>query len=137
MDNYGQDFNNEEKVSKLNSGGLINLRLDALWKDAHKHSRAGMYSSWSADLDCIWSELCGEYDFGSKEHLAFDRIDKQLNSVRNWKTNTGFKKNSAEELKEMARQYKLLRVKEKYLRIIMNKQGKGTAYSDGSEDDWE
>ena len=137
MDNYDQLYDNEEKISKLNSGGLINLRLDTLWKDAHKHSRAGLYSSWSADLDCIWSELGGEYDKDSNEQKEFDTININLLSVRNWKTNIGFRKFDINDKLEMTRQYILLRRKEMFLRRIQNKQGKGTAYTDGSEDDWD
>ena len=132
------DYNEESKTSKLNSGGSINLRLDELWKDAHKHSRHGMYSLWNADLDCIWSELGGEYDDDSKEIKKFNEINIKLILTKNWNSNThGFKKPSKEDRYEMARQYLLLRQKEMFIRRIQNKQGKGTAYSDGSEDDWE
>ena len=126
-----------EKISKLNSGGLINLRLNDLWKDAHKHSRLGMYSSWTADLDCIWSELGGEYQSKSEEQIEFNNLNKQLSSIRNWSSNLGFKRMTDSDKLEMARQYIILRQKELFLRRIQNKQGKGTAYSDGSEDDWE
>ena len=137
METNDEIYNDIEKTSKLNSGGLINLRLDSLGKDAHKHSRAGLYSDWSADLDCIWSELGGEYKFDSQEHKTFDLISLKLLAVRNWKANVGFKRFSNEDKIEMTRQYRLLRKKEMFLRIIQNEQGKGTAYTDGSEDDWE
>lgn len=130
------DLEELEKTSKLNSGGLINLRLDYLWKDAHKHSRAGLYSSWSADLDCIWSELGGEYDLDSKQQKEFDSINKKLGFIKNWTIIKGFKKSSKEDKLEMARQYIILRQKELFLRRVQNDQGKGTAYSDGSEYDW-
>ena len=126
-----------DKVSKLNSGGLINLRLNDLWKDAHKHSRLGMYSSWTADLDCIWSELGGEYLINSQEQKEFNDINRLLISIKNWNSILGFKKMTQQEKLEMGRQYIVLRQKELFLRRIQNKQGKGTAYSDGSEDDWE
>ena len=127
----------DDKLSKLNSGGLINLRLDLLWKDAHKHSRAGLYSAWSADLDCIWSELGGEYEINSKQQQDFDNINRKLGFVKNWTNVVGFKRKSQEEKLEMARQYLVLRQKELFLRRMQNEQGKGTAYTDGSEDDWE
>ena len=131
---YEIDLN---KTSKLNSGGLINLRLDVLWKDAHKHSRAGMYSDWSADLDCIWSELGGEYKEDSEQAKEFNSLIEKLLLIRNWNTTDGFKKILPEDKLEMTRQYLLLRRKELFLRRIQNEQGKGTAYTDGSEDDWE
>ena len=136
-----QDMNYSEedlnKTSKLNSGGLINLRLDTLWKDAHKHSRNGLYSDWSADLDCIWSELGGEYEENDDKVKKFDDLNAKLLLVRNWSVGNGFKKLTTEDKLEMTRQYLLLRKKEMFLRRIQNEQGKGTAYSDGSEDDWE
>ncbi len=136
--NYQQiDYNDEEKVSKLNSGGLINLRLDILWKDSHKHSRSGLYSDWNADLDCIWDELGGEYEENSTQQKELDKINEKLSNVRNWNGIDGFKRPSNDELKEKTRQYLILRKKSLFLRRIMNVQGKGTAYSDGSEDDWE
>ena len=73
MEDYG--YNDDNKTSKLNSGGLINLRLDELWKDAHKHSRLGLYSLWNADLDCIWSELAGEYSDNDQEVKDFNIIN--------------------------------------------------------------
>ena len=135
---YEEDFNEPEfKTSKMNSGWLIIQRLDRLWKDCHKHSRAGQYSNWNADLDCIWSELCGEYDDNSKEMKDMEQMNKLVIAAKNWGTVTGFKKQEREDKVEMTRQYFLLRRKEWYIRKIQNEQGKGTAYTDGSEDDWE
>jgi hypothetical protein len=132
------NYSDENKLSKLNSGGLINLRLNELWNDAHKHSRHGLYSLWNADLDCLWSELGGEYPENSKEVKEFNEINTTILLAKNWNNlNNGFKKIKKEQQLEMARQYILLRRKEMYIRRIQNKQGKGTAYSDGSEDDWE
>lgn len=137
MENYDSNFDEDNKQSKLNSGGLINIRIDSLWKDCHKHSRSGMYSSWSADMDCIWSEFVGEYEENSPEQKKFDDINLKLLLVQNWGAINGFKKMTALDKQEMSRQYQLLRKKEEFLHRIQNKQGKGTAYNDGSEDDWD
>ena len=129
----------DEKISKLNSGGLINIRMDFLWRETQKHCRVGQYSLWNADLDCIWMELAGEYEEGSKEYLAFEQIDMELSetNVKNWGGNQGFCTTTDENKKLMTKQYRLLMKKALFLRRLQNKQGKGTAYSDGSEDDWE
>lgn len=138
---HDSNFNDldEEKLSKLNSGGLINIRLDFLWRETHKHCRVGQYSLWNADLDCLWMELAGEYDEGSKEYCQFAAIDEELSetNVKNWGSRTGFDEMNEEQKKLMTKQYRLLMKKALFLRRLQNKQGKGTAYYDGSEDDWE
>ena len=48
---------NENNISKLNSGGLINLRLHNLWVDRHRYARNGDYSKWNEILDAVWCEL--------------------------------------------------------------------------------
>ena len=134
-DEYNDEY--ENKTSKINSAFLINKRLDELWRDAHKHSRQGKYSQWNADLDCLWSELGREYEINIKQQEEFNIINKKLGIVKNWTTSYGFKKISEKEKLEMARQYQILIDKELFLGRLQNLQGKGTAYSDGSEDDWD
>lgn len=129
----------DELISKLNSGGLINIRLDYLWRETHKHSRAGKYSDWNADLDCVWRELGGDTKEDSEDAKEFERIEIQLAQVgvNNWTGHSGFQDNKQVHGMKMTSQYRLLTKKELFLRRLQNKQGKGTAYSDGSEDDWE
>ena len=137
MDEYLEDGSNFA-TSKLNSGWLINKRLDELWRDAYKACKNSLFINWDIILDSIWSELGGEYDDDSPEMQEFERINSQLTNLKNWSfNNPGFKCIVLEEQKEKIKQYKLIRKKEMFLRRIQNKQGKGTAYSDGSEDDWE
>jgi len=127
-----------EKLSKINSAALINLRLTNLWIDANNHSRKGEYSSWNADLDCVWRELGGDTTKKGEEPKDFMEITKRLSKVSplsNWKSEKGFAEISKDDLTKQNKQYQLLMEKELFLRRLQNKQGKGTAYED--DDDFE
>lgn len=127
-----------EKLSKINSAALINFRLNNLWVDANNHSRKGAYSSWNADLDCVWRELGGDVKEESPESKNFTKINIELGKVApllNWRNEQGFVKINKDELQKQNKQYQLLMKKELSLRRLQNKQGKGTAYAE--DDDFE
>lgn len=126
-------------VSKYNSGALINLRLNELWQDAHKHKRKAQYSSWNGDLDAVWCELAGDVIEESGNDKAFTNLNQELSKLSpiiNWDGNGGFNKIS--ELQKLNRQKQYLKLikKEVFLRRLQNVQGKGTAY-DNDDDGWE
>jgi len=124
------------KVSKINAAALINLILADLWKDSYRHSRMADLSKWNADLNCIWTELSGDVDPDSDEEKNFMKIDGDLAGTGSLqiKKSTGFKPLTPEEMKNVAQQYKLLMQKATFLKRLQNKQGKGTAYYDDSDD---
>jgi len=124
------------KVSKINAAALINLIIADLWKDSYRHSRNAELSKWNADLNCLWVELAGDVDENSDAEKEYFAIDKELaitGSLSKPKT-TGFKQPSKEEAQNFAKQYKLLMKKATYLKRLQNKQGKGTAYYDDTDD---
>ena len=126
-------------ISKYNSGALINLRLNELWQDAHKHKRKGKYSDWNGDLDAVWCELAGDVKEGSDKDDEFMKINLGLakySPIINWDKRTDFKKRTEGDLKKKGFQYYYLIKKEVFLRRLQNVQGKGTAYDDDN-DDWE
>ena len=134
MDDYLED-GSSNITSKLNSGWLINKRLDELWRDAYKYCKTGSFIHWDITLDTLWSELGGEYDDESQEQKDYEQLNIQLIGIKNWSSNNpGFKSVGSDEQKEKSKQYKLLRKKEMFLRRIQNKQGKGTAYRESDED---
>lgn len=129
-------------TSKFNSGMLINLRLNNLWILTHNYARKGQYSDWSAVLDRIWCELSAdvpETKDGEKTNAGFYAIEEKLNTVgvTNWGKSNGFEAHDTASKSIQTRQYRILMEKEIFLRKLQNKQGKGTAYYDESEDDWE
>lgn len=141
MDEWGLTGMNE--MSKFNSGALINMRLNNLWILTHTFARKGQYSEWSAVLDRLWCELAGDVDEetekGKKTADGFNEIEMKLSKigVTNWGKIEGFEKRDKNAKLLMTKQYRLLMEKEIFLRKLQNKQGKGTAYYDESEDDWE
>jgi len=136
----------EVKTSKYNSGIAIIYRLDALWKDANNHSRAGLFSKWNADLDRIWCELARdlkETDYNDKKDKdgklktegyksKFDKLDKEVLSLGNFKDNMqdSFDRLTLSDVKNRESQYKSLTEKELFLRRLENHVGKGTAFED-------
>jgi len=131
----------EAKVSKYNSGIAIILRLDSLWKDTHLHSRAGLFGKWNSDLDRIWCEL--SRDLSDKEYKTYEKdfglFDKEIEDLGNFNDNIGntFNKIPKEDIQKRNKQYKVLMRKELFLRRLENHLGKGTAWDEGDEDDFE
>ncbi len=125
-------------ISKYNSGALINLRLNELWLDAHKHKRQAKYSSWNGDLDAVWCELAGDVKEGSEKDDKFTELNLELSKLSpiiNWDGSGGFNKISPLQKLNRQKQYLQLIKKEVFLRRLQNVQGKGTAYGE-EDDDW-
>ncbi len=142
----------ESHISKYNSGIAQLYRLDGLWKDVNNHSRMGLYAKWNEDLDRIWCELAR--DLPEKEKKTeedkkvpsydnakndFDAFDTKLMGQGNFQDTgkAGFVEITIEEKKKRNEQYKILMEKELFLRRLENKLGKGTAFSDEDEDNWD
>lgn len=127
-----------EKISKINSAGLINLRINNLWVDANRHSRQGDYIRWDKDLDRVWCELGGDVKEGSKEqqeyHLMSKEISEKLDKLP--KSQDPFSTVTKKDKEILNEVYAVLIKKEIFLRRLQNIQGKGTAYMD-EEDQWE
>ena len=131
----------EQQTSKYNSGMSIIMRLDELWKDVNKHSRQGSFSKWNADLDRVWCELARdlkpeEYDDKKK---SFDNFDFTIGNLGTFEddANDTFTPLTNEQIKKRNNQYHSLMEKELFLRRLENELGKGTAWSDESEEDWD
>ena len=120
------------KLSKFNSGGLMNIRLHNLWVEVNKSSISGKYSKWNLYLDRVWSELSGDASKDDKEKLFKITLELPISlSI----IKKGFGVDTKEDIEKKSLQYVVLQRKEEFLRKLMNKQGKGTAYDE--EDDWE
>ena len=138
----------EQQVSKYNSGINIIMRLDELWKDTHKYSRMGMFDRWNSTLDRVWVELArdinetdyqdkkegGETILGKKSN--YDNFDVRLKAIGDFqdKKENEFEKPDKDKNTKRAKQYKVLIEKELFLRRLENKLGKGTAWDDMDED---
>ena len=133
----GRDLNapaSEDKVSRINSAGLINITLENLWKDCYNAMARGSLDLWNIKLDAIWLILGGDIDKNGTEDNEINAMDLEiykLGSLKSGETK-GFKKNINENF---SKQYILLKNKSLFLRRLQNKQGKGTAYQ--SDDDFD
>ena len=124
--------------SKINTAGLINLTLENLWKEAYVTLCSNQMWKWNRKLDAIWLILAGDVNEGSPEDLKFNSIELQIGETGSlFHKNEGFGKTPKDRIQKMALQYQLLMKKSKFLRRLQNKQGKGTAYVDAMEDDFE
>jgi len=125
----------EQKVSRFNAAALINLILSDLWKDSYRHSRAGEFSKWNADLNCLWMELAGDIAPDSEEEKAYNKIEQELAEIGSLgKKAEGFKIKTKEDMVNSSKQYRILMKKAVMLKRLQNKQGKGTAYQDSADD---
>jgi len=136
---YSKDLNiiheaNEDKISRINSAGLINSILENLWRESYNAMAAGDYLKWNSKLDSIWTILGGDCDDNGEEDKSMAKINLDVyekGSLKS-KAGTGFNQNVNPN---NALQYQLLLRKSLFLRRLQNKQGKGTAYQNDDDDD--
>ena len=130
------------KLSKINSASLINMRIHNIWLEINKAAVSGNYLRWNNYLDRIWCELVG--DVKEKEELKgkepieinnFNNLDKDVSTdLQKMGKKEGFSQLSEDDKSKMSKAYDSLMKKEAFLRRLMNKQGKGTAYEESWDD---
>ena len=133
-----EDIDSEiNKLSKINSASLINLRINNIWLEINKAAVKGKYFLWNSNLDRIWCELGGDIKEPKegkeepKEIKEFNKLDKKVSEkMKKLKTLEGFEQFSKKDKLNLSELYDALLKKEFFLRRLMNKQGKGTAYQD-------
>jgi len=124
------------KLSKFNSAALINLRINHLWMNVNNYAVSGKYFQWNNELDRIWCELGGDITEGSNEETKFKEIEENVSALlKELKDKKGFDSFNNTDKENMSKIYSVLQKKELFLRRLMNKQGKGTAYDE--DDDFE
>ncbi len=134
-DSYGNEAE-EERISKINAAGIINVTIENIWRDVFLAMAKGNLVTWNRKLDAIWGILGGDQEDD-------DDVDKKMEALNLKIYNTGglshkkvgFKKLEEDESTKMALQYLLLNKKNLFLRRLQNKQGKGTAYQSDDRDD--
>lgn len=135
--NYNQDLD-DEKMSRINSAGIINITLENLWRDCYSAMAYGNLVLWNRKLDAIWAILGGdvkEGDITDKKIAEIDLKIYQTGSLNHKKF--GFQKATDEDNEKMSLQYVLLKNKSLFLRRLQNSQGKGTAYANPDYDDFD
>jgi len=135
---YKNKEQGEDKVSKINAAGLINLTIEQLWKEAYTAMAINNFALWNVKLDSIWCILGGDTKKGDGHDEKFNEMELKIyetGSLNHQKQ--GFETHEDADKDKMTMQYLLLRKKTIFLRRLQNSQGKGTAYSSGDGDDWE
>jgi len=133
METFTPTFN----ISKYNSAVLKNFYLDELWKSAVKNCTQGKYDKWNAYLDMIWGELAGDLDEKAVEFTKFNRFIMELGATGNLTPPVILGFNIKESNEKKAKQYLILLNKHLWLKKLQNRLGRGTAYKDEFEDDFE
>jgi len=134
---YTEENVEDFKISKINSAGLINLRIHRLWEDCHRYSRQGKFLAWNGTLDRMWCELVGDVEENKSTATTWKELNEKLSKIsplKNWKLVDGFQDLEEGEQTKQNKQYEILTEKETFLRRLLNKQGKGSAYQDSIED---
>jgi len=125
-----------EKQSKLNAAGLINSTLENLWIDSYRAMAHGNYKLWNIVLDSIWAILGGDEAENGDIDKQFSKLNLAIYKYGSLKTKIG-EGFSEKPNPNNSIQYHLLLRKAVFLRRLQNKQGKGTAYINEAEDDWD
>jgi hypothetical protein len=141
LNNDTFSFDDFGKLSKINSAGLVNSQLSNLWLEFFRHYKEGKFLSANSDLDCLWTILGGEKTIeGSNEEISYFKIEGKLNQNGKLKDSLeirGFGNIDEKQLDILNVQKGILLEKSLFLRRLQNKQGKGTAYNDGDDEDSE
>jgi hypothetical protein len=129
----------EEKVSRLNSAGIINITLENLWRDSYSALAKGDLVLWNRKLDAVWVLLGGDVVEGDDNDVKMKTIDMKIyktGSLNHKKS--GFNSRfSDDEATNMSLQYLYLKEKSLFLRRLQNSQGKGTAYANEDDSDFD
>lgn len=131
-------LSDEDKTSRINAAGIINITLENLWRDAYVALSRGDYTLWNRKLDAVWLILGGDVKKSSNEEKKFNAMELKIyetGSLSNKKV--GFESTKPDESSKRAIQYRLLMEKSLFLRRLQNSQGKGTAYISEDEDDFD
>jgi hypothetical protein len=124
--------------SKLNAAGLINSTLENLWVDSYNAMAKGNLVLWNRKLDAVWNILGGDCKEGDEEDKKMAEINMSIYKTGSLNhSKTGFEAFEESKFETMALQYLLLNKKAIFLRRLQNKQGKGTAYANEDEDDFD
>jgi len=128
----------EEKLSRINAAGIINITLENLWRDTYSAMADGNLVKWNRKLDAIWVMLGGDVKKDSPDDVNMKKIDMNIYKTGGLSHKPeGFGKIGSAEATNIALQYLYLKEKGLFLRRLQNKQGKGTAYSNEDDSDFD
>lgn len=128
----------DEKTSRINAAGIINISLENLWRDCYLAMSRGDLVLWNRKLDAIWIILGGDCKKDGDEDKECTKLNLKIyNTGKLNHKSIGFEKAKEDESILAAQQYLLLKEKSLFLRRLQNSQGKGTAYETGDDYDFD
>jgi len=128
----------EDRISKINAAGIINITIENLWKDCYSAMAQGDLVRWNRKLDAIWLILGGDVVESDENDKLFHKIDLEVHTTGNLRHKPeGFARLSSDIHSVIAKQYLLLRKKSLFLRRLQNQQGKGTSYINPDDSDFD
>ena|SRR3990167_4179102 len=135
---YNETAQEEFKTSKINSAGLINLRMNKLWGASDSCSINADIKKWYLILDTIWGNLAADSQ-PDDEKIYKKFLDKLIEEgfFESYKEKAGFYVSDEKEVSKHHLHFRILREMQIFLKKIENKQGKGSAYYDALDDDFE
>lgn len=114
-----EEYNSQKRVSRYNSAMLEIERMDRIWQKCYDCRTRGKLLKWNDNLDSAFLELSASSNVADLKKIK--KINEYL--IKN--------------ISNKAVLYQILIKKEQILRKIQDEQGKGSAYDDGSEDDFD
>ena len=120
-----EELEGDTQVSRFNETINHLIRLNNLYQQCNEHSSKGNLSRWKGILDAVWRELSSSAvklderikNENDKWTYRKEQIDKKLLNIKN---------------REEA--YNILNEKEEFLRLLQDKSGKGTDWTDDDDD---
>lgn len=116
---------NLERSSKYNEAIFQLQRLNESWVNCYKNQRHGSLIAWKFELDNIWLELIADIDKKPVEEAK--KVIKKNNEL----------KSNINKAKTRISLYNSIMARHEFLKILQDEAGKGGAYLDGTEDDFE
>ena len=108
----GEEDSEEGSESKYNDALAQLQRIGILWDKCHHARSWGRLSNWNVHLDAVWLELISDVSTGDKK-----KVENVNKDYLKYKSNRKIL-------------YEVLMKKEETLRLIQNKQGKGSVTKD-------
>jgi hypothetical protein len=122
----------EPGVSKYNSGMLTNQRLHNLWVKCQNRWELGFMDKLNDILDLVWVELYA--DSTPEQQEAIRNFDKSICELTE---RIKLTKDLKERVLINARLAIMVKNKFLFLKTVEKKQGRGLAYKDEFEDDFD
>lgn len=123
-----RDYYNEQKnmISNFNDAKLQIFRLNNAWERYATSIRQGNLVKADWDLDEIYGELCIDEEYEDEDKKEPERFATKIAAVNHL---------VAKNKTDSARLYLTLKMKERLLRRLQDKAGKGAKRSSDDDDD--